>query len=435
MLKTHWDSLEYFKKIGLKVNLNHKYCKNIDEVIKYCNEWDKKRKNLEYEIDGMVIKVNDFEQQKSLGKTTKTPRWLIAYKFPAERSETILKNIIVQVGRVGTLTPVAVLEPVFLSGTVVTRASLHNEDEIQRLGVKVGDHVLVEKAGEIIPQVVGVIKEKRKGKEKEFKMPKRCPVCGSPVLRDKQEVAVRCVNPLCPAQVKNAIKHFASRDAMDIEGMGEAIVEQLVDKGLLKDYGDIYYLKYENLKNLERMGPKSAQNLINAIESSKSRPLARLIYALGIRHVGVHIAEVLAENYNSVDDLTKASYSNLSQIEEIGPTIAESIVDFFSRKKSKEILDKLEKAGVNTEKIKEERKEEVFKNMTFVVTGTLKGYSRKEIEDTIKKLGGKVSSSVSKNTDYLILGENPGSKLEKAKSLGVKIISENDFNKMIKERK
>lgn len=434
-IKSHWEALEYFKSLGLKVNPYRKHCKDINEVIDFCNEWNSKRKELEYEIDGMVIKVNDLRQQERLGQTTKSPRWLIAYKFPAERAETILKDIVVQVGRIGTLTPVAVLEPVFLSGTIVTRASLHNEDEIARLGVKIGDHVLVEKAGEIIPQVVAVVKEKRTGKEKEFKMPQKCPVCGSQVVRQKGEVALRCVNPLCPAQVKNAIKHFASRDAMDIEGMGEAIIEQLVDKGYLKDYADIYYLEYDNLKNLERMGPKSAQNLINAIEKSKKRPLARLIYALGIRHVGVHIAEVLADNYSSLDELSKADFTQLSMIEEIGPTIAESVVDFFASDFSKEIIKKLKKAGVQTSRVKEEKKLDILKGKSFVVTGTLKEYSRKEIEDTIKYYGGKVLSTVSRNTDYLLLGENPGSKLEKAKSLGIKIISEEEFNKMIGRKK
>jgi DNA ligase (NAD+) len=428
--KKHHQALEYFKKAGLKVNPHYKFCKDINEVIEYCQEWNEKKDSLDYAIDGMVIKVDDLDQQRRLGATTKAPRWLIAYKFPAERAETILKDIVVQVGRIGTLTPVAVVEPVFVSGTVVSRASLHNEDQIKRLGVKIGDHVLIEKAGEIIPQVVGVLKEKRTGKEKEFKMPDKCPVCGGKVVREPGEVAVRCINPLCPAQLKNSIKHFASRDAMDIEGLGEALIEQLVDKKLVQDYADLYYLKFDQLIRLERMGAKSAENLLRAISESKNRPLHRVIYALGIRHVGIHIAEVLAEKFNSIDELSKASFSQLYSIPEIGPTIAESVVNFFSVPKTREVIDKLKKVGVNLTR-KEERVADVLKGLTFVVTGTLKGYTRKEIEDTIKKYGGKVSSSVSRLTNYLIVGENPGSKLDKARQLGVKTISEEEFNKMI----
>jgi DNA ligase (NAD+) len=428
--KKHHEALEYFKKLGLKVNPFYKFCKDIEEVIQYCKEWNEKKESLEYAIDGMVIKVDDLDQQRRLGTTTKAPRWLIAYKFPAERAETILKDIIVQVGRVGTLTPVAIIEPVYLSGTIVSRASLHNEDQIKRLDVRIGDHVLVEKAGEIIPQVVGVLKEKRTGKEREFKMPTHCPVCGEKVVRFPGEVAVRCINPLCPAQIKNSIKHFASRDAMDIEGLGEALIEQLVDRGLVKDYADLYYLRFDQLVNLERMGAKSAENLLRAIQASKNRPLHRLIYALGIRHVGIHVAEVLAEHFPSIDELAKATFDKLNIIPEIGPTIAESVVNFFSKESTKKVLEKLKKAGVNMER-KEEKVSDVLKGLTFVVTGTLKGYTRKEIEETIKKYGGRVASSVSRLTNYLILGENPGSKYEKAKQLGIKIISEEEFNKMI----
>ncbi len=428
--KTHHQALEYFQKVGFKVNPHYKFCKNIDEVIKYCQEWNEKKDSLDYAIDGMVIKVDDLEQQKKLGATTKAPRWLIAYKFPAEKAETILRDIVVQVGRTGTLTPVAVVEPVFVSGTIVSRASLHNEDQIRRLDVRIGDHVLIEKAGEIIPQVVGVLKEKRTGKEKIFKMPDKCPVCGGKVVREIGEVAVRCINPLCPAQLKNSIKHFASRDAMDIEGLGEALIDQLVDNKLVQDYADLYYLKFEQLIRLERMGPKSVENLLRAISESKNRPLSRVIYALGIRHVGVHIAEVLAERFNSIDELAKASFAQLNIIPEIGPTIAESVVNFFSLPRTREVIEKLKKAGVNLVR-KEEKVSDVLKGLTFVVTGTLKGYTRKEIEDTIKKYGGRVASSVSRLTNYLIVGENPGSKLDKARQLGVKTITEEEFNKMI----
>jgi len=428
--KKHHQVLEYFKKVGFKVNPHYKFCKSINEVIKYCQVWNEKKDFLDYAIDGMVIKVDDLEQQKRLGATTKAPRWLIAYKFPAERTETILKDIVVQVGRTGTLTPVAVVDPVFVSGTIVSRASLHNEDQIKRLDVRIGDHVLIEKAGEIIPQVVGVLKEKRTGKEKKFKMPDKCPVCGEKVVRELGEVAVRCINPLCPAQLKNSIKHFASRDAMDIEGLGEALIDQLVDNKLVQDYADLYYLKFEQLIRLERMGSKSVENLLRAISESKDRPLSRVIYALGIRYVGVHIAEVLAERFNSIDELAKASFAQLNIIPEIGPTIAESVVSFFSLPRTREVIGKLKKAGVNLVR-KEEKVSDVLKGLTFVVTGTLKGYTRKEIEDTIKRYGGRVASSVSRLTNYLIVGENPGSKLDKARQLGVKTITEEEFNKMI----
>ncbi len=428
--KTHHQVLEYFQKVGFKVNPYYKFCKDIDEVIKYCQVWSEKKDSLDYAIDGMVIKVDALEQQKELGTTTKAPRWLIAYKFPAEKAETILRDIIVQVGRIGTLTPVAVVDPVFVSGTIVSRASLHNEDQIKRLDVRIGDHVLIEKAGEIIPQVVGVLKEKRTGKEKIFKMPNKCPVCGGKVVREVGEVAVRCVNPLCPAQLKNSIKHFASRDAMDIEGLGEALIDQLVDNKLVQDYADLYYLKFEQLIRLERMGPKSVENLLRAISESKNRPLSRVIYALGIRHVGIHIAEVLAERFNSIDELAKASFAQLNIIPEIGPTIAESVVNFFSLSRTREVIEKLKKAGINLVR-KEEKVSDALKGLTFVVTGTLKGYTRKEIEDTIKKYGGRVASSVSRLTNYLIVGENPGSKLGKARQLGVKTITEEEFNKMI----
>lgn len=428
--KKHHQALEYFKKVGFKVSPHYKFCKDINEVIEYCQKWNEKKDSLDYAIDGMVIKVDDLGQQRRLGATTKAPRWLIAYKFPAERAETILKDIVVQVGRTGTLTPVAVVEPVFVSGTIVSRASLHNEDQIKRLGIKIGDHVVIEKAGEIIPQVVGVLKERRTGKEKEFKMPDKCPVCGGKVVREPGEVAHRCINPLCPAQLKNSIKHFASRDAMDIKGLGEALIEQLVDKKLVQDYADLYYLKFDQLIRLERMGAKSAENLLKAISESKNRPFHRVIYALGIRHVGIHIAEVLAEKFNSIDELSKASFSQLYSIPEIGPTIAESVVNFFSVPKTREVIDKLKKAGVNLTR-QEERVSDVLKGLTFVVTGTLKGYTRKEINDTIKKYGGRVSSSVSRLTNYLIVGENPGSKLDKARQLGVKTITEEEFNKMI----
>jgi DNA ligase (NAD+) len=431
---THWEVLNFLKEIGFPVSSYRKHCKNIREVIDYCNEWENKRFSLPYNIDGMVVKVNSLDLQRTLGTTTKSPRWAVAYKFPAEQVSTLVKDVVVQVGRTGTLTPVAILEPVVVSGTTVSRATLHNFDEIKRLDVKIGDRVFIEKSGEIIPKVVKVIPEARTGKEKDIPIPEKCPVCGSMVVKDKEEVAIRCPNIRCPAQVKERIIHFASRDAMDIEGLGEKWVNILVDKGLLSDYGDIYYLKYEDLIKLERMGEKSVNNLLTAIEKSKTRPFANLIYAIGIRHVGIHASEILAEEFNSIDELKNAKIETLSSIQEIGPTIAESIVEFFTNEENLKVIEKLKRAGVKMKKEKAESKKDILSNLTFVITGTLKNYSRNEIQDYIKKLGGKVTDSVSKNTDYLICGNEPGSKLQKAQQLGIKIITEEEFEKLVKER-
>ncbi|MCM8805042.1 MAG: NAD-dependent DNA ligase LigA [Candidatus Omnitrophica bacterium] len=433
-LKTHWEVLNFLKNIGFPVSPYRKHCKNINEVIEYCKEWVEKRFTLPYNIDGMVIKVNSLDLQRTLGTTTKSPRWAVAYKFPAEQVSTVLKDVIIQVGRIGTLTPVAVLEPVRVSGTTVSRATLHNFDEIKRLGVKIGDRVFVEKSGEIIPKVVKVITEARTGKEKEIPIPEKCPVCGSKVVKDKEEVAIRCPNIRCPAQVKERIIHFTSRDAMDIEGLGEKWVNIFVDKNLLSDYGDIYYLKYDDLIKLERMGDKSVRNLLSAIEKSKTRPLSNLIYALGIRHIGIHASEILAEEFKSIDELKEATIERLSTIPEIGPIMAESIIEFFSNEENLKVIEKLKKAGVKMEKEKIEEKKDILSGLTFVVTGTLKNYSRDEIQNYIKKLGGKVTNSVSKNTNYLICGEQPGSKLQKAQELGVKIISEEEFENLVKTR-
>ncbi|MDP8234522.1 MAG: NAD-dependent DNA ligase LigA [Candidatus Saelkia tenebricola] len=429
--KTHRDVLTYFKDIGLKVNPHYKFCQGIEDVIQYCREWRDKKKTLDYDIDGIVVKVNSLKQQERLGATSKSPRWLIAYKFPSLRTETVLKEIIIQVGRFGTLTPVAVVEPVSITGSVVTRASLHNEDQIKRMGVKIGDTVLIEKAGEIIPQVVEVIKDKRSGGEKAFKMPKSCPVCGGKVARLDSEVAIRCLNQFCPAQIKNAVKQFASRDAMNIEGIGEALVEQLIDEKLIKDYADLYFLRNEQLQKLERMGVQSSANILEAIEMSKNPPLHCLIYALGIRHVGVHTAEILADEFLSIKELSKAGSQELSVIEGVGPIVAESVISFFSSCYGKKVIEKLEKAGLNMGK-KSRKTSDLLTGLKFVVTGTLKGYSRGEIEEIIKKYGGKISSSVSSRTDFLILGRDTGAKYKKAKEQNVKIIKEEDFNKMIK---
>ena len=430
-LDTQYETLNFFKKIGLKVNPNFKRCRDIKEVEEWCREWDQKRHTLDYKIDGIVVKVDSFGLQGSLGETSKSPRWLIAYKFPAERAATRLKDILVQVGRTGVLTPVAILEPVALSGTTVKRATLHNIDEIERKDIRVGDRVLVEKAGEIIPQVVEVVRSKRTGKEEVFRPPERCPVCNSPTKRLPGEVAIRCDNPACPAQLKEKISHFSSRGAMDIEGMGEAIIEQLVDRKIVSDYADIYTIGLNEIKKLERMAEKSAENLLHAIEESKQRDLNRLIFALGIRHIGAHAAQVLAQRFGSMDRLMEGREEELEEIDELGRVMAESIVGFFKKAQTKKIIKKLKKAGVN---MKEEvgRKEGKFSNLRFVFTGELSGLPRSEAEEIVRGLGGIASTSVSSKIDYLVAGEEPGSKYDKARRLGIKILTETEFKKMVK---
>ena len=439
--KTQFEALEFLKEAGFRTNPHIRRCRSIEEAIAYCDEWEGKKDSLEYDIDGMVIKVDSFLHQRELGETTKSPRWMIAYKFPAERRETALEDIIVQVGRTGTLTPVAVLKPVELSGSVVSRATLHNQDEIMSKDIRIGDHVIIEKAGEIIPQVVEAVKSKRKGTEKKFSMPKKCPACGGKVENIEGEVALRCENLRCPAQLKERIIHFASRDAMDIEGMGEAIVNQLVDKKMVEDYGDIYYLKHEELAGLERMADKSASNLVSAIEKSKSNNLNRLIFGLGIRHVGVRAAWILASCFGSLDKIAQAKIEEFDEIEEIGPVMARSIFNFFQTKENRRVIEKLKKAGVNIEN-REQRtpyhkgtwqaENRELEGKMFVVTGSLEGFTRQEIEEIIRAHGGNASSSVSKNTDFLIAGKEPGSKLDKAKSMGVKVIGEEEFKKMLR---
>lgn len=431
--KTHTEVLKYLKEAKFRVNPHYKVCKDIEEAIGYCNSWEAKRERLEFNIDGMVVKVNSREQRDRLGVTSKSPRWEIAYKFPAEKALTEVENIIIQVGRTGTITPVAILKPVHLSGTTVSRATLHNFDEIERLDVKVGDKVYVEKSGEIIPKVLSVAKEKRTGKEKPFGLPTHCPVCGSRLIKAADEVAIRCENAGCPAQIKERILHFASRDAMDIEGMGDAVTNQLVDKGLVKDYGDIYYLKMDDVKDMERMAEKSAENLLNAIEKSKSNDLNRLIYALGIRHVGEHTAWLLAEHFGSVSKLSASSAEELMKINEIGPAMAESINNFFGSRENQKILKKLSGAGIKMSGSgHREKGEGSLGGKTIVITGTLKTFSRSEAEELVRRAGGNPSSSVSKSTDFLVAGEEPGSKLEKARTLGVRIIDEEEFRKLLR---
>ena len=432
-LETHWESLQFLKLLGFKVNPHAKKVSTIEEVIEYCNEFMLRRDELDYEIDGMVIKVNSLAQQVELGSTTKSPRWAISFKFPAKQAVSVIEDIIVQVGRTGALTPVAVLSPTPLSGITITRATLHNEDEVKRKDIRIGDKVLIERAGDVIPAVIKVIKEERTGQERVFKMPDKCPVCNSDVVKPEGEAVTRCINSTCPAQVKEHIRHFASRNAMDIDGLGESIIEQLVDKGLVKNAADLYFLEHDQIANLERMGDKSAQNLINAISESKNRSLARLIFALGIRHIGVRAAEILSEHYNSIEDLSSATVEELEKIYEIGPKVAQSIVQFFQQEGNIKMLEKLRSAGIKMSEEKETGKELPLSGKTFVLTGALQSMARNTASNIIKELGGRVSSSVSSNTDYVIAGESPGSKFDRAKKLGINILNEEEFLKLIEQ--
>jgi len=432
--KTHWEFLQSAKRLGLRINPEVKLCKDIDEVIDYCGDWEKKRGKLSYEIDGMVIKVNSLPQQKRLGYTMKSPRWAIAYKFPAQQATTKLKDIIIQVGRTGVITPVAVLEPVECAGVTISRATLHNFDEIKRLDARIGDRVIVERAGEVIPKIVKVIESVRKGKMEVFKVPEKCPECGGRITKEKEEeVAYRCINPSCPAQLERGLVHFASRNAMDIEGLGESVVEQLVRNGLVKDFADIYSLRKDDFLKLELFADKRAQNLLDAIGRSKGRVLARLLFGLGIRHVGEKAAETLAEEFGSLDALMEAKQEDLESIPEVGPALAGSVREFFQQREIKRLTDRLKKAGLKMEQEKVKKGPQILTGKTFVFTGELKGYSRSEAEKLVKSLGGKASSSVSSKTSYVVAGESPGSKYGKAKELGVSILSEEEFEKLIKK--
>jgi DNA ligase (NAD+) len=432
LFPTHWEIFPWLEKNGFHVNQNKRLCKNLEEVIEFINEMFEKRHSLDYDIDGIVIKVNQTALQEEFGATSKAPRWAIAYKYPAMQATTRLKEIVVQVGRTGALTPVAILEPVFLAGTTVSRASLHNEDEIKHLGVKIGDWVLIEKSGEIIPQVLQVIESRRTGEEIDYEFPTKCPICGADAVRPEGEAVRRCINPDCPAKIKARIEYFASRKAMDIEGLGEALIEQLVNHKLIKDVADIYYLKFEDIVNLERMGKKSTLNLLQQIEDSKQRGMERLLIGLDIRHVGERYAKILTNHFRSIEKLAKASVEELDAIPEIGQIVAESIYQWFHDEKNLDVLKRLKEAGVKM--VSEETSSELdenFADKTFVLTGKLDSFTRDEAADLIEKRGGRVSNSVSKKTDYLIVGHEAGSKLTKAKELGIKILTEEDFKKML----
>lgn len=430
---THWEALEWLREAGFRVNPHRRLCDSIDEVIEFANKMETERDNLGYEIDGLVVKVNSTALQDEFGTTSKAPRWASAYKYPARQASTKVLSIVVQVGRTGALTPVANLEPVFLAGTTVSRATLHNEDEIKRLGLKVGDWVMIEKSGEIIPKVLNVIKSKRTGDEKPFRPPRKCPVCGGAISRPEGEVVARCVAADCPAQLMGRLIHFSSRRAMRIEGLGVVLVEQLLEAQLVRDVGDLYSLTLEQICSLPRMAEKSATNLLEQIEASKTRDLSNLIYALGIRHVGERTAGILARHFGSLENLARASVEELDDIPEIGLTVAESVRDWFDDEGNLELCDRLRAAGVKTQSDAKASgaTDDRFAGKQFVLTGRLTSFTRDEARALIEARGGRVNSSVSKKTDYVVAGEEAGSKLEKAQELGVVVIDEEAFQKML----
>lgn len=427
---SQWQLLNMLKELGLKVNPLVRRVIGIEAVKRYHADILQQRESLDYEIDGVVVKVNDFRLQQQLGVKTKSPRWAIAYKFPARQEVTQIIDIIVQIGRTGVLTPVAVMRPVKVGGVEVSRATLHNQDEIDRKDVRIGDWVIVQRAGDVIPEVVKVITSRRNGDEAPYTLPTTCPVCGSDAVRLEGEAALRCINLACPAQVKERIYHFASKGAMDIDGLGDKLVDQLVEKELVRDVSDIYYLTKEQLSSLDRMAEKSADNLIAAIKESKGRPLQRLLFAFGIRFVGEHVARVLVNAFKSLDALQKATKEELTAVHEIGPQVAESVVGFFAAKENLREIERLKQAGVEMAPVAEEQTDKVLQDKTIVFTGSLQTLSRKQAQELVERLGGRAATSVSKNTNLVVVGENAGSKAKKAQQLGVDIVSEEDFRKM-----
>ena len=428
---THYESLKFLEEQGFIISPYLKRCNSAEDVVNAINEIGEMRGSLEFDIDGAVVKVDNLAQREEIGVTTKVPKWAVAYKYPPEKKETILKDIVLQVGRTGAITPVAILEPVRVAGSVISKTTLHNEDFIKEKDLKIGDHILIQKAGDVIPEVCDVLKEKRDGTEKDFEMPRICPVCGSEAVREDGEAVIRCTGIECPAMLFRNIVHFASRDAMDIEGFGPAMVETLLNNNLLKNIADIYTLEYEDLVKLERMGDKSVNNLLNAIEKSKSNSLDRLLNSFGIRHIGLKSAKLLAKRYKNLDDLMSANYDELCTINEIGGIMAESLVKFFASEQTQDLIEKLRNLGVNFESDAQTNEDNRFEGMTFVLTGTLPTLSRNEASDIIESFGGKVSSSVSKKTTYVLAGEEAGSKLDKALSLNIKVIDEDTFRKMV----
>ena len=418
---SHWESLEALVRMGFKVNPRRKLCKNVDELLAFCNEWESKRDDLPFEIDGVVAKIDSLAQQKRLGYTAKAPRWAIAYKYAARQAVTTVENIEVQVGRTGALTPVAHLDPVVVGGVTVSRATLHNEDEIARLGLQIGDSVVIERSGDVIPKVVRV--HTQGSYRRRFQIPRHCPVCGGNVVREEGEAASRCINTNCPARLKESILHFASRNVMNIDGLGDALVEQLVDRGSVTGVADIYDLTVDKLMQLERMGRKSAANVVRNIENSLQNPLPRVIQALGIRFVGERTALFLAEEFGELDRIATVSADELQKAEEVGPKVAESIYQFFREPRNQELVERLRSAGLQFEYKTRRRHGGPLSGLTFVLTGTI-NMSREEAKQRIEAAGGKVSGSVSKKTDFVVAGDDPGSKLDKARELGIEVIDE-----------
>jgi DNA ligase (NAD+) len=430
-LDSHYETLATLEQLKFRVNKNRKRCENIDAVFEFCREWEAKRDHLPYEIDGVVVKVDSRAQQNALGWTAKAPRWAIAFKYPARQAETVVEGIEVQVGRTGALTPVAHLRPVVVSGVTVSRATLHNEDEIERLGVEIGDTIVIERSGDVIPKVVRV---KEPGPDRRpFKMPRECPVCGGDIVREQGEAASRCINTNCPARLKESILHFAARPVMNIDGMGDALVNQLVESGLVRSVADIYKLSAEHLMNLERMGQKSADRVIRNIEASKKQPLARVLNGLGIQFVGERTATILADTFGSLDEIAGAGTEKLQEAEEVGPKVAHSIRRFFDEPHNTELVDRLRQAGLVFTEVKKKRAGGPLAGKTFVITGTLPLWSREEAKEKIEAAGGKVAGSVSKKTHFVVAGESAGSKLDKAREFGVEIIDEAALRKMLGE--
>lgn len=430
--ESQWQSLKILKDFGFKTNPWSRVCQSIKEVIAVYQQLLAQRDDLDYDVDGIVIKVNSIAQQSQLGQTSKFPRWAISYKFPARQATTRINNIIIQVGRTGALTPVAELEPVKLSGITISRSTLHNEEELHRKDIRIGDTVLIERSGDVIPKVVSVMKDQRSGQEKPFEFPNHCPVCGTPAFKPEAEVVSRCVNPSCSAIVKESILHFASRRAMNIEGLGEAVIDQLIATKLVKEIPDLYELIKADLEKLERMGPKSAQNLLDEIEKSKKQDLSRLIFALGIRYVGERTAQILAAHFLSLDALAQATLEQLIQVEDVGPKVGESIVFFFGQPKNRDLIHRLKEFGLNLSMAHiADTSAKPLSGQTFVITGTLSRYSRDEAKKIIEQQGGKVTSSLSQKTHYLVVGKDPGSKLDKAKIIGIKLLAEDEFRKII----
>jgi len=430
-LANHWDSLNYLKQLGFKISQYVKLCESVEQVKEYYQKILNLRNDLPYEIDGIVIKVNEFALQEKLGELSRSPRWAIAWKFPAQQEHTKIKDIIISVGRTGALTPVAMLEPVRVGGVEVSRASLHNEDEIRKKDVRVGDTVIIQRAGDVIPEVVKVVSSKRTGKEEKFSMPDRCPVCGSRAERPEGEAVHRCTGIACPAQIKENLAHFVSKGAMDMDGLGYKLLDQMVEKKIIQDQADLYFLKKEDIMKMDRMGDKLAENILNAIDKGRNPGLTNLIYALGIRNVGYHLAGVLAKSFKSIDSLARQTIEDLAQIYEIGPIVAQSIYNFFHNPKNLKVLEKLKKGGVKFPAEKIEERETPLSGKTFVLTGGLDSFTRAEARKVIEDMGGRVASSVSNKTDFVIAGKDPGSKYDNALRLGINILDENGFKEMI----